>query len=101
MGLDKHLIQSFGTVLGHGQTDNDTAGTAVILFTAAHSIEVIVKAKSTNDGMVFVGDSDVTTATGYILDAGEEVTIKLDHLSDSIYFDVDTSGEGVSYLTVV
>jgi len=101
MGLDKHIPQSFGTILGHGQTNVTTAGTAVILCTSADTIGVLIKAKSTNDGMIYVGDSDVTTANGYILDAGEPVSIALDHASDNIYINADTSSEGVSYLTIV
>jgi len=101
MGLDKHIPQSYGTILGHGQTNVTTAGIAIILLASADTIGVLIKAKSTNNGMIYVGDSDVTSSTGYILDAAETVSISLDHASDNIYINADTSSEGVSYLTIV
>jgi len=101
MGIDKHIPQSFGETLGHGQTTCTTAGTAVILLTATETIAVIIKAKSGNTGNIYVGDSDVTSANGYILGASEVVSIALDHKSDPIYINATTNADGVSYLTIV
>ena len=98
---DKHINQSFGTVLIHGQTAVTTAGTAVILLTATETIAVLIKAKAGNTGNIYVGDSDVTSANGYLLDATETVSLSLDHNSDNIYLNADSSGDGVYYLGIV
>lgn len=99
--VDKHINQSFGTTLDHGQKTVTTAGTAVILLTATETIAVIIKAKAGNTGDIYIGDSDVTSANGYILDAGEVVSISLDHKSDNIYINSSVNAEGVSFLTII
>jgi len=58
---------------------------------------VTVKALHTNTNMVYVGANPVTSATGFVLDAGEEIFIEIANLA-TIYIDVDTAGEGVTYI---
>ena len=81
------------------------AGTEVPL-TAAKTLarSVMIKALHANTNMIYVGANPVTSATGYVLDAGE--VLVLDGLEDGgndqfidlneIYIDADTNGEGVT-----
>ncbi len=50
-----------------------------------------------NTGNVYVGSSSVDSTNGYVLDAGESVVITIDNLA-TVYLDVDTNGEGVTYI---
>ena len=83
----------------NGQKVVTTAGTQVLLITDDEEIYVItIKAKSTNTGDIYVGDADVSSSTGFILSAGEEVTIFIDEDDTSIWIDSSVNGEGVSYI---
>ena len=83
----------------NGQRNVAIAGTAVTLLATDQEIYVVtIKAKSTNGGDIFVGDSNVSSSNGFILDAGEEVTIKIDSDDTNPYIDSSVNGEGVSYI---
>ena len=84
-----------------------TAGTAVALV-ASETLRTMlyVRAKSTNTGDIYLGDSavDKTTSQQIVLDASQEITIEapagycLD--INEFYIDADTDGEGVDFLYV-
>jgi hypothetical protein len=57
---------------------------------------VSIKAYHTNTGLIYVGPNGVSSATGYRLAAGEEITYKVRNLN-LIYIDADTASEGVCY----
>ncbi len=60
---------------------------------------ITIRAKAGNTGQVFVGGSDVTTATNDGLDAGEILNMASPggiDISD-IYIDVDTTSDGVDW----
>ena len=87
------------------------AGTAESIY-AAGSLEVSelsVKAKSTNTGLIFIGNSSVDSSNGYILAAGESFSFSNLLLSrrgavtddpfidmNTVYIDSGTNGDGVS-----
>ena len=60
---------------------------------------ITVKAKATNTGLIYVGGSTVTSSTGFILSAGDSVSMETNNLDD-IYLDSSVNGEGVSFLYV-
>ena len=75
------------------------AGTAELLKTAESEVNVItIKAESTNTGYIYVGDADVDSTNGFILSAGEEVTIFIDDDDTDIYIDSSVNGDGVSFI---
>ena len=75
--------------------DITTSGTAEALAASTTAIKyVIITAKSTNTGNVYIGGSGVTTSNGHPLAAGESVTLWIDDLSE-VEADVDNNGEGV------
>lgn len=87
------------TTFYHGQTNVTTAGTEVALAASQVLVEgiVTVKAKHANTGDIFVGKNPVTLSTGFVLDAGEQITLTVDNIAD-IFIDSSVNGEGVSYI---
>jgi len=84
-----------------------TAGTAVALVAASTLRTMLyVRAKSTNTGDIYLGDSavDKTTSQQIVLDASQEITIEapagycLD--INEFYIDASVNGEGVDFLYV-
>lgn len=86
-----------------------TAGTRVALSSSKLlSSHVVIKARSNNSGIVYVGGSDVAAANGYHLAANAEVSLKdlmqqgsneRLNLAD-VYIDAATNGDGVRVLYV-
>ena len=87
-----------GANIRHGNVTVPAAGTAVNLGTG-QCRNITIKALAGNVGDVFIGDKDVDATTGFVLDAGEEVTLPAEKL-DNIWIDVGTSAEGVTYIAV-
>jgi len=82
----------------NGQKTVTTAGTRVVLATSqVLTSGVTVKAMSTNTGIIFVGNSGVTSSNGFRLSASAEVFIEIDNLA-TIYIDSSVNGEGVTYI---
>jgi hypothetical protein len=91
-----------GTTTGitvNGQKTVASAGTAEVLGSSTTTTSIAIKALHGNGGMVYVGDSGVDSSNGFVLDAGDGIVMEVDNLAD-IYIDVDTNGEGVSYLAI-
>lgn len=92
------LTVSLPSTVYNGQKTVTAAGTAEALASSqALSAGVLIKALADNTNNVYVGDSSVDSSNGFVLAAGEEVFIEIDNLA-SVYIDVDTNGEGVSYI---
>ena len=82
----------------NGKKTVTTAGTALALAASTVLVhEVTVKALLANTNNIYVGSSSVDSANGYVLDSGESVTLKVANLA-TVFVDVDTNGEGVTYL---
>lgn len=82
----------------HGQTNVTTAGTEVAVASSQVLLNGIkVKAKHANTGWIYVGKNPVTSTTGFVLGAGEEVFIVTDNVAD-VFIDSSVNGEGVSWL---
>ncbi len=86
-----------------------TAGTRVALASSkTMTTHVIIKARSNNAGLVYVGGSDVAAANGFHLAANQEVKLsdlvqasanESFNLAD-VYIDAATNGDGVRILYV-
>lgn len=88
--------------LNYGHDTVATAGTAEALnggtsLTVPKGAILKVKALSGNTDLVYVGDSGVSSANGYELNAGEEVRLKVDDVA-TVYIDVAVNGEGVCWI---
>ncbi len=84
----------------NGSQTVTTAGTAVALASSTTIKSVIVKAKYSNTGTIYIGDASVSSANGLELEAGDAVSIDIDDLS-TVYIDSSVNGEGVNYLASV
>jgi hypothetical protein len=81
--------------------------------TAAKVLSLIVRNRSTNNGLVYVGVNGMSTTDGWTMKANEAIpAINFRQLmgpggiggsvrADSIYFDVAVSGEKVDFIAVL
>ena len=84
--------------LFNGQTTVAIAGTAQALAESQPLMNgVLVKALDDNTNLVYVGNASVDSTNGYILLADASVFVEIDDLI-KLFIDVDTAGEGVSWL---
>jgi hypothetical protein len=86
-----------------GQTTVTTAGTEVVLGAGLPQCALSIKAKTTNTGLVYVGnagDGTVSSSTGFPLAAGDVILFEyVDDLS-KIMVDSAVNGEGVAWLVL-
>ena len=82
-----------------GQKNVTTAGTAVVVGSLTGIREVLLQAKITNGGYIFVGPSTVTNdhTSGMCLVKGEVFHGYCTSLAD-FYINSTVNGEGVTYL---
>lgn len=85
-------------IIGQGQT-NGTHGTPTVLTASLVCVSVVVRAKPGNSGLVYLGGSSVTTSNGYELSPGDAVSFDVEN-PHAVYFDVDTTNDGVSWMAV-
>ncbi len=73
------------------------AGTAEALHAARRVKAVVVKAKLSNTGVVFLGGSDVDSSTNDGMDPGDSIPINPTGWMDlvDLFADVSVSGDGV------
>lgn len=84
-----------------GQKTVATAGTAVALGTATPFNALMVKALTTNTGLMYVGNNgsgDVDNTNGYPLAAGDQVIFTMVGNLGNIWVDSAVNGEGVAWL---
>lgn len=85
-----------------------TAGTQEVLTSLTRSVmSVVIQAESTNTGIIYVGESSVSSASyGTELAAGDSIAFKMQDFGsvvmkvklDSIWLDCSVNGDGVSVL---
>jgi hypothetical protein len=83
-----------------GQTTVTTAGTEVQLNANQACRSVIIKALSTNTGIMYVGNDGanaVSSSTGYPLNKDEYVVLEVLNLN-GIYVDSSVNGEKVAWI---
>ena len=83
-----------------GQITVTTAGTAVQGTATAKKALILIKALSTNTGLVYVGNDgagDVTSSNGYELEAGDQIAVDVANLSD-LWFDAATDGDKFAWI---
>ena len=86
-----------------GQKTVAAAGTAEVLGTEIIQGPLMIKALLANTNNVYVGNDgagDVTSANGIELDAGEVAVFNHVGSLANIVIDVDTNGEGVSWISL-
>ena len=87
-------------ILGHSTIasgQNDTVGTSAEVLTSSTACKhVDIMAAVANTGIIYVGGSGVTTATGIALYAGDVYSLDIDDLND-VYVIATVDGENVQY----
>ena len=87
-------------ILGHSSIasgQNDTVGTSAEVLTSSTACKhVDIMAAVANTGIIYVGGSGVTAATGIALYAGDVYSIAIDNLND-VYVIATVDGENVQY----
>ncbi len=106
LGLMLFAQVSFAQVVSSTK-DVTTAGTEVRLKASRTTVSsVLIQAKGTNTGNIYVGDSTVSSTTGIKLTAGQTLPISTDHKEmlgqildlNTIWIDSSVNGEGVILL---
>lgn len=79
-----------------GQITVTTAGTRV---QGSNSLctSLILKAHPSNTGIVYVGNSSVSSSTGFPLSAGDAVLVDAGNLNE-LYFDASANAQKICYL---
>ena len=98
-GHSLNITEAFDGEPVSGQKTVGTAGTAETLSSDTIEHYVRIKALASNSGDVFIDGSDVSSANGYPLSAGEKIELPIRDLSN-IYLDTATGGEGVKYIGI-
>jgi hypothetical protein len=85
-----------------GQTTVTTAGTEVVLGSQQIGAPLMVKALTTNTGLVYVGESAgaLSSSTGMPLAAGEVVIFEFVGQLGALWVDSAVNGEGVAWLAL-
>lgn len=101
-GSDEVRVTQVGgppTDLHAGQKTVSTSGTPEALVGTSQPLAegVEVKALASNSGAAYVQPQGAGAGDGFELAAGESVALAVDDLQ-KVYVDVDTDGEGVSYI---
>lgn len=92
---DVHVVPLDYVATG-GTKNVTTAGTAEALATTTTVSSCLLRARSTNTGNVYVGDSSVDSTWPY-LRARDTFTADIGDPAE-VFLDVDTNGEGVTYV---
>lgn len=82
--------------ISDGSKDVTTAGTRVTLASSTPCKKVVVVAKSTNTGVIWIGGSTIATGRGEPLVAYQKTEIQITNLA-SVYIDSTVNGEGVTF----
>lgn len=85
------------SILGNGVQTVATAGTPVQLASSTAIKTVTIRSFSTNTGLMYVGNSTMTSASGFQLSPQETVSLDISNLS-TIWIDSAVSGQSVSYV---
>ena len=94
-------------IIKAGTTTVSTSGTEVQLSNTTSRVSSIqVKALAANSGIVYFGDSDVTTTNGYELSAGNTVSVSFADAGGTVafstlYLDAASNGDKASWIAVI
>lgn len=98
--VDSLTVITPPTSLGNGSKDVASAGTAVVLAADTTISRVVIRAKDSNTGKIFVGGSGVSSSSGIWLVQTESQEIQIDNLI-KVYIDAESDGDGVVFTYTV
>jgi hypothetical protein len=85
-------------MLQTGQKTVTTAGTRVALGDVVVNSSLAIKALAANTGVIYLGDSTVSSTNGFQLAAGEIMLIQQAGNLKDIYIDASANSQGVSWM---
>lgn len=94
-----NTVEVAPTTILNGKTVVTTAATRVALAASTACKSVTIKALIGNTGVIYVGNTTVAAANGFVLSAGETVSLDIANLI-TVNIDSSVNGEGVSYIGI-
>lgn len=91
--------ESVATTIFNGKTTVTTAGTRVVLAASQAVKSVIIKALSTNSGIIYVGNATVAASNGFELLAGDTVSMDIANLN-TVNIDSSINTQSVTYIGI-
>ena len=88
------------STIGHGNNDAVSDTTAEVLTTSTACKHIDIMAAIANTGIIYVGGSGVTAATGIALYAGDVYSVDIDNIND-VYVLSSVDGEDVQWVYYV
>ena len=88
------------STIGHGSNTAVSDTTAEVLTTSTACKHIDIMAAIANTGIIYVGGSGVTAATGVALYAGDVYSVDMDNLND-VYVISSVDGEDVQWVYYV
>jgi len=88
------------STIGHGNNTAVSDTTAEVLTTSTACKHIDIMAAIANTGIIYVGGSGVTAATGVALYAGDVYSVDMDNLND-VYVISSVDGEDVQWVYYV
>ena len=107
LALDAPVTANIGDVeilghstIGHGSNTAVSDTTAEVLTTSTACKHIDIMAATANTGIIYVGGSGVTAATGIALYAGDVYSVDIDNIND-VYVLSSVDGEDVQWVYYV
>ena len=88
------------STIGHGSNTDVSSSTAEVLTTSTACKHIDIMAAIANTGIIYVGGSGVTAATGVALYAGDVYSVDIDNIND-VYVLASVDGEDVQWVYYV
>ena len=88
------------STIGHGNNTAVSNSTAEVLTTSTACKHIDIMAAIANTGIIYVGGSGVTAATGIALYAGDVYSVDIDNIND-VYVLSSVDGEDVQWVYYV
>ena len=88
------------STIGHGSNTDVSSSTAEVLTTSTACKHIDIMAAIANTGIIYVGGSGVTAATGIALYAGDVYSVDIDNIND-VYVLASVNGEDVQWVYYV
>jgi len=96
--MQKDITTSWGK-FDHGQSVLTESALQLTTDDVVCQVGVTIRTHTTNNGYVYIGNSDVTTANGYQLAAGQSVTLNVNNVKN-IYAVGSVNPQTVSWIAV-
>ncbi len=96
---DLRVEDATPTTIYNGKNTVAAAGTQEALASSQAVKSVTIKALASNTGLIYVGNSGVSSTDGFELSARDSVSLDITNLA-TVYIDSAVTGEGVTYIAV-